>query len=120
MNQTHLPFTQEDPKKTLYFAHFFFADHIFSTSWTIFFAIVWWVWTPHDGRQQANSKAQQDMMEHGNSTAPHLTDEERKIAAMTIWNHEKGLAAFIIIISWMFKVSLVLWSPGADRNLIGF
>lgn len=98
----------EDPKKTLYFAHLFFADHIFSTSWTIFFAIVWWFWTPHDGRRQANSAAQQAMMDHGNSSAPHLTMEERKEAAMAIWNQEKGLAATVIIFSWMFKIYFAL------------
>jgi len=103
---------EEDPKKTLYFAHLFFADHIFSTSWTVFFAIVWWLWTPHDGRRQANSAAQQAMMEHGNATSHPLTEEERKIAAMAIWNHEKGLAAAVIIISWMFKIyfALLLYS----------
>ncbi|KAF8159608.1 Inositolphosphorylceramide synthase subunit Kei1-domain-containing protein [Crassisporium funariophilum] len=102
---------EEDPKKTLYFAHLFFADHIFSTSWTIFFAIVWWLWTPHDGRRQANSAAQKAMMEIGNATH-HLTDEERRDAAMTIWNHEKGLAAAVIIVSWMFKIyfALLLYS----------
>ncbi len=103
-NATCLPLLQEEPKKTLYFAHLFFADHIFSTSWTIFFAIVWWLWTPHDGRQQANSSAQKEMMDLGNSSAPHLTPEQRKDAAMAIWNHEKGLAAAVIVVSWLFKV----------------
>jgi len=98
----------EDPKKTLYFAHLFFADHIFSTSWTVFFAIVWWLWTPHDGRRQANSAAQKAMMDHGNSTAPHLTAKERKEAAMAIWNQEKGLAATVIIFSWIFKIYFAL------------
>jgi len=103
---------EEDPKKTLYFAHLFFADHIFSTSWTVFFAIVWWLWTPHDGRRQANSAAQKAMMEHGNISSQSLSDEERKVAAMTIWNHEKGLAAAVIIVSWMFKIyfALLLYS----------
>jgi hypothetical protein len=41
------------------------------------------------------------MMEAGNST---LTTEQRAAAAMEIWNHEKGTAAAIIIISWMSKV----------------
>ncbi|KAF4610755.1 hypothetical protein D9613_006899 [Agrocybe pediades] len=102
----------EDPKKTLYFAHLFFADHIFSTSWTIFFAVGWWIWNPHDGQRQANSAAQQAVMALGNATAPHLTDEERKEAALAIWNHEKGLAAAVIIISWLFKIyfALLLYS----------
>ncbi|KAF9480509.1 DUF1753-domain-containing protein [Pholiota conissans] len=95
-------------KKTLYFAHLFFADHIFSTSWTVFFALVWWLWTPHDGRQQANSSAQQDMMNLGNSSTPHLTPEQRKAAAMAIWNHEKGLALAVIIVAWVFKIYFAL------------
>ncbi|KAF8909328.1 Inositolphosphorylceramide synthase subunit Kei1-domain-containing protein [Gymnopilus junonius] len=102
----------EDAKKTLYFAHLFFADHIFSTSWTIFFAVGWWLWNPHDGRRQANSAAQEAVMKLANSSVPLLTDEQRKEAAMAIWNHEKGLAAAVIIISWMFKIyfALLLYS----------
>jgi len=46
---------REDPRSTLYFAHLFFADHILSTSWTIFFAVVWWLYSPHDGRRVSNS-----------------------------------------------------------------
>jgi hypothetical protein len=66
------------------------------------------VYTPHDGRRQANSDAQKKMMEAGpaggNSTVPILTDAQREEAAMTIWNQEKGTAAGIIIASWVFKV----------------
>lgn len=100
---------EEDPKQTLYFAHLFFADHILSTSWTVFFAVIWWVYMPHDGRRTANSAAQKEMMEAGNST---LTDEQRAAAAMAIWNHEKGTAAAVIIISWMSKIyfALLLYS----------
>jgi hypothetical protein len=46
------------------------------------------------------------MMELGNTTSQPLSDEERKVAAMAIWNHEKGLAAAVIIVSWIFKVCL--------------
>ena len=97
-------FYQEDPKQTLYFAHLFFADHIFSTSWTVFFAVIWWVYTPHDGRRTANSDAQRAMMDGANSNATHLTEAEREAAAMAIWNQEKGKAANVIIVSWLFKV----------------
>lgn len=34
----------------------------------------------------------------------HLTLAERQAAAMAIWNHEKGTAATVILISWLFKV----------------
>ncbi|KAF9054438.1 Inositolphosphorylceramide synthase subunit Kei1-domain-containing protein [Panaeolus papilionaceus] len=99
---------EEDPKKTLYFAHLFFADHILSTSWTVFFAIVWWLWTPHDGRRQANSEAQKAMIELANTAAQNLTDVQRKEAAMAIWNQEKGLAAMVIILSWICKIYFVI------------
>ncbi|KAI9450756.1 Inositolphosphorylceramide synthase subunit Kei1-domain-containing protein, partial [Russula earlei] len=49
----------EDPKHMLYFAHIFFADHVLNTIWTVYFAVHWWLYTPHDGRRNANSPAQQ-------------------------------------------------------------
>ncbi|KIY43076.1 DUF1753-domain-containing protein [Fistulina hepatica ATCC 64428] len=93
----------EDPKHTLYFAHLFFADHVLSTSWTVFFAVLWWVYNPHDGKRQVNSPAQQAMMDMAPSHGPPLTDEERAEAARAIWNHEKGTAMAIIILSWLIK-----------------
>ncbi|KAF5373269.1 hypothetical protein D9615_007479 [Tricholomella constricta] len=102
---------EEDPKQTLYFAHLFFADHIFSTSWTVFFAVIWWVYTPHDGRRTANSAAQKAMMDIGKANST-LTPAERAAAAMDIWNQEKGTAAAIIILSWLSKIyfALLLYS----------
>ena len=34
----------------------------------------------------------------------HLTPAQREAAAMAIWNHEKGTAAIVVLISWLFKV----------------
>lgn len=95
---------QEDAKHTLYFAHLFFADHVLSTSWTVFFAVMWWVYTPHDGRRQAHSEAQEEMMKAAPLGTAPMTDEERTRAATMIWNQEKGTALAIIIISWLTKV----------------
>jgi hypothetical protein len=56
-------------------------------------------------------------MELGNATA--LTPAEREEAAMAIWNHEKGMAAAVIIISWLFKVcnhAVQLNSPTEPLN----
>ncbi|EJD07610.1 DUF1753-domain-containing protein [Fomitiporia mediterranea MF3/22] len=94
--------TEEDPRRTLYFAHLFFADHVLSTVWTVFFAVVWWIYTPHDGRRQANSAAQEQLMQGG--SGHNMTEEERTLAAMRIWNKEKGMAAAVIIIGWCAKV----------------
>jgi hypothetical protein len=99
---------EEDAKHTLYFAHVFFADHIFSTSWTVFFAVMWWIYIPHDGKQQANSLAQQEMINAFIGEHRNFTDEARTEAAMTIWNHEKGTAATVIVLSWLTKIYFCL------------
>ncbi|TFL01899.1 DUF1753-domain-containing protein [Pterulicium gracile] len=103
---------EEDPKQTLYFAHLYFADHIFSTSWTVFFALGWWVYKPHDGKLHVNSPAQEHLYDVyiGNHTT--YTDEQRAQAAADIWNQEKSMAASVIILSWLTKIyfALLLYS----------
>jgi len=99
---------EEDPKQTLYFAHLFFADHVLSTAWTVFFAVVWWVYTPHDGRRTVNSAAQEEMAKGGNGGSHNMTEKERVEAAHMIWDQEKGTAAGIIIISWLVKIYFAL------------
>lgn len=95
---------QEDPKQTLYFAHFYFADHVFSTSWTIYFAVVWWLRTPHNGERPEYSPAQQQIIDGAVLSSDPLPDDQRAEAAMLIWNHEKGFALTVIILSWLSKV----------------
>lgn len=96
---------QEDPKQTLYFAHLFFADHILSTAWTVFFAVIWWVYTPHDGQRTVNSAAQEEMAAKGGTGGSrNMTEQERVVAARMIWDKEKGTAAGIIVLSWLAKV----------------
>jgi hypothetical protein len=98
----------EDPKHTFYFAHLFFADHILSTIWTVFFAVVWWVYTPHDGQRTVNSAAQEEMAKGGKGGSKNMTDKERIAAANMIWNKEKGTAAAIIVLSWLAKIYFAL------------
>ncbi|EGN92279.1 hypothetical protein SERLA73DRAFT_99550 [Serpula lacrymans var. lacrymans S7.3] len=106
---------EEEAKHSLYVAHLFFADHVFSTSWTIFFAVVWWLYTPHDGRRQANSPAQDQIRKGGIGLNHTLTDAEREVAANIIWNQEKGTAAAVIAISWLAKIyfAILLYSYAA-------
>ena len=68
----------------------------------MFFGVVWWVYTPHDGRRQANSAAQEELMKGG--AGHEMTPEERTEAALMIWNKEKGLAALVIVAGWLCKV----------------
>ncbi|KAG6333568.1 hypothetical protein ID866_5517 [Astraeus odoratus] len=102
---------EEHPVQTLYFAHLFFVDHVFSTVWTLFFAVVWWVYTPHDGRRQANSPAQEAIRE-GAGVNHSMTDAQLAAAANILWNEEKGTAAMVIVLSWCAKIyfALLLYS----------
>lgn len=70
----------------------------------MFFAVVWWVYTPHDGHSVANSAAQEEMAKGGTGGSKNMTDEERIAAARLMWSTEKGTAAGVIIISWLVKV----------------
>ena len=95
---------QEDPKSTLYFAHLFFADHILSTSWTIFFAVVWWLYSPHDGRRVSNSAAQDQIIKNYLGETEKVSEEERARLALQLWRSEKGVAITIIVLGWLIKV----------------
>ncbi|EIW79043.1 DUF1753-domain-containing protein [Coniophora puteana RWD-64-598 SS2] len=97
---------EENAIHTLYFAHLYFVDHVLSTAWTVFFAVGWWVHTPHDGRRTANSQAQEDIRA-GAPAAAHnlnLTDAQRAAAANVLWHEEKGTAALVIVVSWVVKI----------------
>jgi len=93
--------SQEDPRQTLYFAHLFFADHIFSTSWTAYFAVNWWH-RKHDGSRDLKSPAQDAIAKNAGVTID-LTYDERVQAALGLWNKEKGHAAAVILCGWLLK-----------------
>ncbi|KAG1815436.1 Inositolphosphorylceramide synthase subunit Kei1-domain-containing protein [Suillus variegatus] len=102
----------ENPQHTLYFAYFFFLDHIFSTIWTVFFSIIWWTYTSHDGQQISNSHAQ-EAIRHDAPVVNHtMSDEQRALEANILWHEEKGTAMGVIIISWLAKIyfALLLYS----------
>jgi len=99
---------KEDPRSTLYFAHIFFADHILSTSWTVFFAVVWWLYTPHNGVRVSNSPAQEAIVKNYPGVLQSVTDEERAKLATELWNREKGFALTLIVLGWVFKIYLAL------------
>jgi len=90
----------------LYFAHFFFADHILSTSWTVFFAVSWWLYTPHDGVRVSNSPAQEAIVKNYPGTLQSITDEERALLATNLWNREKSFSLTLIILGWFLKIYL--------------
>lgn len=106
--RTWLTPIQEDARRTLYFAHLFFTDHVLSTLWTLFFAVTWWVYTPHDGQRKASSAAQEAIIRGAAGHARPMTDDERAQAALLIWNKEKSFAATVIALGWLTKVRRLL------------
>jgi hypothetical protein len=101
---TYIGTTQENPKHMLYFAHIFFADHILNTVWTVYFAVQWWLYTPHDGRRNANSPAQQALIDGYIGEHQTMSEAERAAAAERVWRAEKAQALTIIILGWLIKV----------------
>jgi len=93
----------ENPKHMLYFAHTFFADHILNTIWTVYFAVHWWLYTPHDGRRNANSPAQQALIDGYIGEHQSMSEAERIAAAERVWHSEKAQALTIIILGWLIK-----------------
>lgn len=104
MSLTRVHAHRKTPKRTLYFAHLFAADHILSTAWTVFFGVTWWIYTPHDGRRVSNSAAQQSLIDGYIGEHQNYTDAQRALAAESIWVREKNQAATIIILGWLSKV----------------
>jgi len=98
---------QENPEKSRTIAHVFLLDHLVSTFWTAFFAVAWWVFTPHDGRRVINSAAQVELATGGAATGHHptvISESQRAIEALQLWNQEKVYAAAIIVVGWLIKV----------------
>jgi hypothetical protein len=95
------------------YAHLFALDHVISTFYTTLFAVMWFAYTPHDGRRVANSAAQRDMMEDAGKM---MDDQARKVAAEEIWKSERGFAAAVLIFGWFVKVSPVSALPQVDRS----
>lgn len=88
-------------------AHIYFADHIVSTLWTVFFGVAWWHFTAHDGKRITNSPAQEEVATGGASYGHHppiLNEAQRAEAALELWNEEKNFAASIIFAGWCIKV----------------
>ncbi|KAH9025831.1 Inositolphosphorylceramide synthase subunit Kei1-domain-containing protein [Lactarius hengduanensis] len=97
-------FCTGEPETHAYFAHAFFADHILNTTWTVYFAVNWWLYTTHDGRRNANSPAQQAIIEGYIGEHQDMSPEERAAAAERVWRAEKSQALAIIILGWLIKV----------------
>ncbi|KAK4047406.1 hypothetical protein OIV83_005453 [Microbotryomycetes sp. JL201] len=98
---------EENGPRSLMYAHLFALDHLVGTIYTTLFAVVWYVYVPHDGRRVANSDAQKQMMGDIDGTMMGLNDEERAAAAQAVWKSERGFAAAVLLAGWFIKIYFI-------------
>lgn len=101
---------QENAEKATLTAHIYLLDHLVSTLWTAFFGVSWWIYTPHDGKRVINSDAQVELSTGGAAAGHHpaaISDAQRAISALQLWNKEKAFAAMLIIGGWLLKVCIL-------------
>ncbi|KDE06407.1 hypothetical protein MVLG_03313 [Microbotryum lychnidis-dioicae p1A1 Lamole] len=100
---------EENGPKVLFYAHLFALDHCVGTIFTSLFAVVWYIYVPHDGRRVANSDAQKEMMSEGSaSSGTFLDDAARKAAAQAVWRGERGFSAAVLMVGWLLKIYFIL------------
>jgi hypothetical protein len=100
--------SDEQTVKVQQFAHFFVADHLLGTLYTLLFAVNWWVYVKHDGERLVNGEAQKAMIElaisRGEVGGQELSVEERAKIALVLWGKEKAFAVVVLVACWVLKV----------------
>jgi hypothetical protein len=73
--------------------------------------VQWWIYTEHDGKQMAHSKAQEEIIKTAVGISVY-TEEQRTRMAKELWEKENGFAALIIVVGWLLKLyfGLILYS----------
>jgi hypothetical protein len=103
--------SDEQSLKVHQFAHFFIADHLLGTFYTLLFAVNWWVYVKHDGERLVNGEAQKAMIElaisRGEVGGEELSVEERAKIALALWGSEKAFAVAVLVACWVLKASLI-------------
>lgn len=118
LSMSHLGGQQEQTSRLLQFTHYYTADHVLNTFYTLLFAVSWWN-SPHDGVRILNSDAQRDMVKlaqsRGEIGGQELSKEELARMAMQLWGKEKLMAVLVLLVCWVVKVS----RPGRQEGYEG-
>ncbi|PWN90612.1 DUF1753-domain-containing protein [Acaromyces ingoldii] len=116
--------SDEDPIRTLRYAHLFMADHLLSSAWTLLFGLWWFLYVPHNGDRPVLAPHQAGLMDLIESIeksyeAPGkqlhhepLAGQERVEAAQRVWREERGFSFAVLASGWLLKVyfALVIYS----------
>lgn len=96
-------------------AHLYTLDHVLQSIFHYLFYYNYWYLIPHDGRRNANSQAQQDLINLAASRNEIIDpttqetagmDELRKALAGEIWRREKVYAGWTLVGGFFLKVGL--------------
>lgn len=110
--------SDEDQQKVMKFAHVFLADHLFSSAWTLYFALGWFLYQKHDGEKPKLNEYQEGLMgliesiesqyaTPGTKVHHQLLEGQARIdAAQAVWKGERGFSAAVLALGWLLKVRL--------------
>jgi hypothetical protein len=105
--------SQENSTRVFLLSHLYILDHLVSTLYTLLFALVWWLYIPHDGRRVSNSPAQAAMVALAKARGDialselEMDDEDRAEVASVLWGQERAFAVGVLVVCWFLKVRLV-------------
>ncbi|WRT66179.1 uncharacterized protein IL334_003132 [Kwoniella shivajii] len=108
----------ESASPTLLLSHLYTLDHILLTIFHYIFYLHYWFVIPHDGRRNANSQAQQDLinlaLSRNEITQPASgetsqgLEELRTALAGDIWEREEIFARWTLISGWLLKLYFIV------------
>lgn len=121
--------SQENSTRVFLLSHLYILDHLISTLYTLLFALVWWLYIPHDGRRVSNSPAQAAMVALAKARGDialkelEMDDEDRAEVASVLWGRERAFAVGVLVVCWCLKVRLVFlytveWSSGGVKLVL--
>jgi hypothetical protein len=121
--------SQENSTRVFLLSHLYILDHLVSTLYTLLFALVWWLYIPHDGRRVSNSPAQAAMVALAKARGDialselEMDDEDRAEVASVLWGQERAFAVGVLVVCWFLKVRLVFldtveWSSGGVKLVL--
>lgn len=108
--------SDEDAQRVMKFAHVFLADHLLSSTWTLYFALDWYLYRKHDGEKPKLNEYQSGLMgliesieskyETPGKKVHHtlLEGQARIDAAQSVWKGERGFSAAVLASGWLLKV----------------
>jgi len=107
--------SDEDTPRVMKFSHVFLADHMLSSTWTLYFGLDWFLYMKHDGEKPKLNEYQEGLMglieriesqyETGKNVHHQPLEGQARIdAAQSVWKGERGFSAGVLSLGWLIKV----------------